>query len=72
MCSAKAKELVEVVKYFRDEFDDLWQQTQTLKMTVGGTLVQTGLKLMESRVVEQHPHPRPKRKQSRPARKKSR
>jgi hypothetical protein len=62
MCSAKAKELVEVVKYFRDEFDDLWQQTQMLKMEVGGTLVQTGLKLMQSRVESQPPHPKRKRR----------
>lgn len=68
MCRASAKELVEVVKYFRDEFDDLWEQTQMLKMTVGGMLVQTGLKLMESRVADQRPRrppvrPRPQKSQ---------
>lgn len=75
MCQASARELVEVVKYFRDKFDDLWEQTQMLRMKVGEALIQTSIKL--SKVVEQqsqsrcrilhqqHSHRQPGRKKSR-------
>lgn len=46
MCNATKKELVEVVKYFRDEFDDAWQRNIRLTRDVGMTLCNTGLGLI--------------------------
>lgn len=46
MCRANRKELVEVVKYFRDLFDDAWQRNNQLTRDVGMALCQAGLGLM--------------------------
>lgn len=46
MCSATKKELVEVVKYFRDEFDDLWRKYLEATHSVGLTLMTTGMKFV--------------------------
>lgn len=46
MCSASARELVEVVKYYRDEFDRIWQKYVEMSTEIGLALIGTGTKIM--------------------------
>jgi hypothetical protein len=48
MCSANQKELIEVVKYFRDQFDGLWQKHVRFVSDTGTTLLVAGLKIVGS------------------------
>lgn len=46
MCSASKKELIEVVKYFRDQFDELWRGHLHFGESIGTTLMTTGLEIL--------------------------
>jgi hypothetical protein len=46
MCSASRKELIEVVKYFRDEFDQLWRCHLAAVRDSGMLLMATGMKMV--------------------------
>lgn len=48
MCEASAKDLVEVVKYFRDSFDDLWQKQQMLRDKTGTELMRIAINLLSN------------------------
>jgi hypothetical protein len=48
MCSAKRKELVEVVKYFRDGLDALWNRSQRILTETGLSLTKMGLSTLKS------------------------
>lgn len=45
MCSATKKELIETVKYFRNEFDTLWQRYLADTHSIGLDLVTKGLEI---------------------------
>ena len=57
MCQARPGELVEVIKYFRDEFDTLWRNTQTAHLKLSETLIKAGVDLLRA----QQPHPAPEK-----------
>lgn len=46
MCRATSKELIEVVRYFRDEFDDLWRDYYASNTLIATGLIDTGTKLL--------------------------
>ena len=47
MCGADRNELIEVVKYFRDEFDSLWEKRQCERMEMANEFIRAGTNLLK-------------------------
>lgn len=56
MCSASKKELIEVVKYFRDEFDYLWNYHRMFADSIGVLLLSKGIEVMRAAVPKSRHH----------------
>lgn len=55
MCSASKRELIEVVKYFRDKLDALWQKSQTYRTETALHFLKAGLSLMRGENLTEEP-----------------
>jgi hypothetical protein len=47
MCSASAEELIQVVLYFREKFDQLWELAQRTRLDVAGQLLDLGTRQLQ-------------------------
>ena len=47
MCSASRKELIEIVKYFRNQVDELWWRHIHFGETIGTTLMSAGIQILK-------------------------
>lgn len=46
MCSASKRELTEVVKYFRNQFDELWWRHLHFGQSIGTSLMTAGIEIL--------------------------
>lgn len=47
MCRASAWQLVQVVEFFRDDFEKLWQATMSARLKLGSDLLKVGTELLK-------------------------